>query len=208
MDIQFHGANCITLTTKQARITVDDNIASLGGKTASKAGDVALFTGAHGDPVTAAKITIDQPGEYEVSGVSIYGIPARAHIDEASQRSATIFKLVVDDLRILVVGHIYPEFSDTQLEAIGTVDVMIVPVGGSGYTLDSLGALKVVKKIEPKLVIPTHFEDADLEFPVPQHPLEEAIKTFGLESKEVGSKLKLKYSELEDTMQIAVLNRV
>ena len=208
MDIQFHGANCITLATKHARVTIDDNIVDLGGKAVSKAGDIALFTGAHGDPAAAPKIVIDQPGEYEVSGVSIYGIPARAHMDEPNQRSATVFKLVVDDVRILVVGHIYPEFSDTQLEAIGMVDVMIVPVGGNGYTLDSVGALKLVKKIEPKLVIPTHFEDAALEFPVPQHPLEEAVKTFGLESKEIGNKLKLKHGELEDTMQIAILERV
>lgn len=208
MDIQFHGANCITLITKQARITIDDNIADLGGKAVSKAGDIALFTGAHGDPSAAAKIVIDQPGEYEVSGVSIYGIPARAHMDEANQKSATMFKLVVDDLRVLIAGHIYPEFSDTQLEAIGTVDVMIIPVGGNGYTLDGVGALKVVKKIEPKLVIPTHFEDATLAFSVPQRPLEEAIKTFGLEFKEAGNKLKVKHSELEDSMQIAILERV
>lgn len=208
MDLQFHGANCITLATKQARVSIDDNIADLGGKTVSKPGDIALFTGAHGDPATASKIVIDQPGEYEVSGVSIYGIPARAHIDEANQKNATMFKLVFDDLKVLVTGHVYPEFSDSQLEAIGMVDIMIVPVGGNGYTLDSIGALKIVKKVEPKLVIPTHFEDTSLQFPVPQQPLEGAIKTFGLESKEVGSKLKIKHSELEEIMQLAILERV
>lgn len=208
MDLQFHGANCITLATKQARIVIDDNIVELGGKAVSKPGDITLFTGTHGDPVGTAKIVIDQPGEYEVSGVSIYGIVARAHIDEANQKTATMFKLVIDDLRILITGHVYPEFSDSQLEAIGMVDVMIVPVGGNGYTLDGIGALKVIKKVEPKLVIPTHFEDTSLHFPVPQQSLEEAIKTFGLESKEVGNKLKIKHGDLEDTMQLAILERV
>ena len=48
------------------------------------------------------------------------------------------------------------------------VDVMFVPVGGNGYTLDGVGALKLIKKVEPKLVVPTHYDDAMLQFPMPQ----------------------------------------
>src|SRR5687768_3250405 len=124
MDIQFHGANCVVLGTKQARVVIDDNLADLGGKTVAKAGDISLFTTIHGAPGAGVKIVIDQPGEYEVSGVSIYGIVARAHMDEEGKQSATMYKLVVEDLRILVTGHIYPELSDDQLEAIGMVDIM------------------------------------------------------------------------------------
>jgi L-ascorbate metabolism protein UlaG (beta-lactamase superfamily) len=155
MDIQFYGANCLTLATKNARVVLDDNLVELGAKSVAKAGDVALFTGVHPAPSQVAKIVIDQPGEYEVSGVSIYGIAARAHMDEANKKTAVMYKLVVDDLRILITGHIYPELSDAQLEMIGTIDVMVVPVGGNGYTLDGVGALKMIKEVEPKLVIPT-----------------------------------------------------
>ena len=131
MDIQFYGANCLVLTTKQARLVIDDTIADIGGKSPAKAGDIALYTGAHADPAHhIPKVIIDQPGEYEVSGVSIYGIAARAHMDEEGKKSATMYKLVVEDLRILITGHIYPELSDVQLETIGMIDVMIVPVGG------------------------------------------------------------------------------
>ena len=207
MDIQFYGANCITLTSKQARIVVDDTLADLGAKAVGKAGDIALFTGAHGKAAADAKIMIDQPGEFEVSGVSIYGIAARSHLDEATQKNATMYKLIIDDLRILVTGHIYPELSDKQLEQIGMIDVMIVPVGGNGYTLDGIGAFKVVKKIEPKLVIPTHYEDAKLAYPVPQQPLSEAIKAFAMEPKEATNKLKLKSADLTDVMQLAILEK-
>jgi len=205
MDIQFHGANCLTLVTKQARVVVDDNLADLGGKSVAKAGDIALFTGAHADPTQPAKIMIDQPGEYEVSEVSIYGIAARAHMDEDDKKTATMYKLMVDDLRILITGHVYPELSDAQLEAIGMVDVMFVPVGGHGYTLDAVGALKLIKKIEPKLVIPTHYDDKALTFSVPQQSLEEAIKALGMEPKETVAKLKLKQSEMSDVTQLIVL---
>lgn len=206
MDIQFHGANCLTLATKQARVTVDDNLADLGAKPVTKAGDISLFTQAHEAP-TGVKITIDQPGEYEVSGVSIYGIAARAHMDEEGQVTATMYKLLIDDLRVLVTGHIYPELSDDQLETIGMVDVMIVPIGGNGYTLDGVGALKLIKKIEPKLIIPTHYEDQELSFPVPQQPLEVGLKALAMEPKETTAKLKLKAADLGEVTQLIVLER-
>lgn len=207
MDLQFYGANCVVVGGKQVRLVIDDNLSDLGAKTVSKEGDVALFTSGYTNPPKDAKIVIDQPGEYEVSGVSVYGIAARAHVDEEGQRNATIYKIVSDDISVLVVGHVYPELSDSQLEAIGMVDVMIVPVGGNGYTLDGVGALKLVKKVEPKLVIPTHFDDGALTFPVPQQTLEQAIKALTMEPKETLPKLKLKGGELGDTTQLVVLEK-
>ena len=207
MDIQFFGANCVALTIKQARVLIDDNLADLGGKSPAKAGDIALFTMVHADPKQEAKIMIDQPGEYEVSGVSVYGIAARAHIDEASQKNATMYKLVIDDLRILVTGHIYPELTDKQLEQIGMIDIMIIPVGGNGYTLDGVGALKITKKVEPKLIIPVHYEMPDMQYPVPQQSLDQALKSLAMEPKERVAKLKIKSADLADTMQLVVLEK-
>ena len=207
MDIQFHGANCITLTTKQARVVIDDNLADLGSKTVTKAGDIALFTGVHASPAQPVKIVIDQPGEYEVSTISMYGIAARAHMDEEGQKNATMYKLVIDDLRVLVTGHIYPELTDAQLETIGMVDVMFIPVGGHGFTMDAIGALKIIKKVEPKLIIPTHYEAKGLTFPVPQQSLDEALKALGMEPKETVNKLKLKAADLGETMQLIVVEQ-
>jgi len=207
MDLQFYGANCVVINGKQSRLVVDDNLAELGTKTVSKEGDVSLFTSSYTNAPKAAKIVIDQPGEYEVSGISIYGIAARAHVDEEGQRNATMYKIVLDDTSVLITGHVYPELSDSQLEAIGMVDVMIVPVGGNGYTLDGIGALKLIKKVEPKVVIPTHFEDGALAFPVPQQSLEQALKSLAMEPKETLPKLKLKGGELGDITQLIVLEK-
>ncbi|HKR82206.1 MAG TPA: MBL fold metallo-hydrolase [Candidatus Saccharimonadales bacterium] len=207
MELQFHGANCITLTTKNVRLTIDDNLADLGAKSVAKPDDIALFTGAHGDPAQTPRLMIDLPGEYEMAGVSIYGIPARAHIDEADKKSATLYKIVVEDLKILVTGHVYPELTENQLESIGMVDVMLVPVGGNGYTLDGIGALALIKKVEPKVVIPTHYADKDLHFPVPQAALEDALQALAMEVKETMPKLKLKSLELSDSTQLIVLER-
>lgn len=203
MDIQFYGANCINITNKQARIVVDDNLSELSAKSVAKADDILLFTGSH-QPATG-RLVIDQPGEYEVAGISIYGIPARSHIDEDSGQSATMYKVVVDDVSFLVVGHVYPDLSDSQLEMIGMVDIMVVPVGGNGYTLDAIGALKLIKKIEPKIVIPTHYDNPKLQYPVPQQALEEALKQLSMEVKETTAKFKPKADDLAEGLKLVIL---
>jgi L-ascorbate metabolism protein UlaG (beta-lactamase superfamily) len=206
MELQYYGANCVRLVSKKASITIDDNLADLGLKSVTKPGDVVLFTG-EGKPKSDAKIVIDGPGEFEVSDVSIQGVAARSHMELADQRGTTMYKLTVDDIRVAVTGHIYPELSEGQLEALGTVDVLIIPVGGHGYTLDSVGALHIIHEIEPKLVIITHYADKDINYEVPQQSLEEAIKGLAMEPKETVPKLKLKAGEFSDVIQLVVLER-
>lgn len=205
MDIQFFGANCVVLTNRQARFVCDDNLTELGAKSVAKEGDVALFTQAHARSTKVPKIIIEQPGEYEIQNVSVYGIAARSHMDEEGMRTATMYKIMADDISILITGHIYPVLNDKQLEAIGMIDVMIVPVGGAGYTLDAAGALGLIKEIEPKIVIPTHYADQTLNYPVPQAALEDALKILAIEPKETVSKLRIKPADLTDATQLVVL---
>lgn len=207
MEIQYYGANCIRITTKQASVTVDDNLSELGAKGVLKAGDIAIYTGPHGIPGVETKVVIDRPGEYEVSKISIKGVSARSHMDEEGKKTATLYKLTVDDVRILIVGHIYPELSEAQLEQIGLIDVVILPVGGNGYTLDGVGALKVLKEVEPKVVIPTHFADKQLRYPVPQQELSAVVQQLGIEVKETVPKLKLKASDLPEGTQLVVIEK-
>jgi L-ascorbate metabolism protein UlaG (beta-lactamase superfamily) len=147
------------------------------------------------------------PGEYEVAGVVINGIAARAHMDEEGKHSAVIYTVQADDTRVAVLGHVYPELSESQLEQIGMVDVVVVPVGGNGYTLDGVGALKIIKQIEPKVVIPTHYADKAIKYEVPQAELAEGIKGLGMEVAETVAKYKIRPGELSDTAKLVVLER-
>ena len=206
MELQFFGANCISLTYKGKRLVIDDNLLELGAKSGIKPEDVALYTGPHtGDAV--GRLTFDSPGEYEVGDISVVGIAGRAHMDEEGKQTATMLKLMLGELSVLVTGHIYPELNDGQLETIGMVDVLFVPVGGNGYTVDPVGAVKLIKDIEPKIVVPTHYNDKALKFPVPQQELSNALKELGMEPKETISKLKLKPTELSDVTQLILLEK-
>jgi L-ascorbate metabolism protein UlaG (beta-lactamase superfamily) len=207
MDVQFYGANCVVINYKGVRVVVDDTLAELGGKSVMRNDDLVLFTGKHEAPKIEAKLVIDNPGEYEVADVSILGVAAQAHIDEKGTKNATMFKVTVGDMNVLFTGHVDPNVSESQLEALGHVDVMIVPVGGNGYTLDAVGALKLIKEVEPKMVIPTHYADKALKFEVPQQDLDAALKELSLEVSQTVPKLKLKSSDLAEKAQVVVLEK-
>ncbi|MGH7157312.1 MAG: MBL fold metallo-hydrolase [Candidatus Saccharimonadales bacterium] len=207
MELTFYGANCLRLAAKKAQVVVDDDLASLGLKTVTKPTDISLRTNKmfpeHADAVFKAEM----PGEYEISGVVIHGIAARAHMDAEGTKNAVIYTVQADDTKVAILGHIYPELSEDQLAAIGLVDVAVVPVGGNGYTLDGAGALNVIKQIEPKVVIPTHYADKAIKYEVPQAELAEAVKNLGMEISETLSKYKIKPADLSDTTKLVVLER-
>lgn len=208
MELQYFGGNCVKITTKKVNIVIDDNIKELGGSVVAKPTDIQLFTTRLTTEYPESRLCIDGPGEYEVANVSVRGVSARSHIDDEGLKNATIYKVVVDDLRLVSVGHIYPELSEEQLEAIANVDILIIPVGGHGFTLDTVGALKVIKELTPKIIIPTYYSDSKLQYPVPAISKEEAIKGLLMEPKETTAKLKVKASDLiSDQAQLVVLDR-
>lgn len=197
MDLQYYGANTISLTYKGTTVVIDDNLSELGAKSITKPDNIALFTSQQ-HPNSPARLVFDRPGEYETSEISMLGLPVRANMDEEGKTSVTLFKIVVDGICVLITGHIYPEFSEAQLEDIGPIDVLIIPVGGNGYTTDAVGALKIIKDVDPKIVIPTHYDDESLKYPVPQQSLEMALKELAMEPKDTVTKLRIKSADLAD----------
>lgn len=207
MELQFHGANCISIETKRAKVVVDDNLESVGLSSVSAKANIALYSQQRLKGKTGKDaFVIDGPGEYELSHVSVHAIPARAHTDEEGKHTATIYRIAADNIMLLTLGHIYPSLSDEQLEAIGMIDVLVLPIGGNGYTLDAEGAAKMVKKIEPKMVIPTHYEDKGVKYEVPQNELDPFLKELGMEAHKE-EKLKLKNGTLPEVMTLYQLSR-
>lgn len=207
MEIQYYGANCIRLTTKKTSIVVDDNLAALGLKPIAGQNDILLSTNPLFSKSAAVKFSADTPGEYEIAGASIKGIAARAHMDEADKKTATIYTVAAGDVRIAIIGHIFPELDEDQLEQIGRVDIVIVPVGGNGYTLDGVGALSIIRKVEPKVIVPTHYADKAIKYEVPQQELAEALKGLAMEPSEPVAKYKAKAAEPTDILTLVVLER-
>ena len=208
MQIDFFGANCFRLKTNNITLVFDDNLKALGGRQVVGRGDVVCLSNNQliRFPVsTEAKIVFDTPGNYEVSDVLIDGIWAQSFMPDLEPPHATIYKVVSENITLAVVGHIQPGLSDEQLEALGLVDILFVPVGGGGYTLDAIGALQVTKSIDPKLVIPTHFQQSGLKYEVPQAGVEEFAKLVPGETERLSGSLRLKRSDLGEQLALKIL---
>ncbi|MDO8591994.1 MAG: MBL fold metallo-hydrolase [bacterium] len=206
MELTYYGANCLRISTKKAQVVIDDNLDKLGLASVTKPTDISLHTFS-GIPTKDSHFMADMPGEYEISGVVIHGVSARGHMDEEGKHSAVIYTIAADDLKVAILGHIYPQLSEEQLEQIGHVDIAVVPVGDSGYTLDGVGALKLIKQIEPKVVIPTHYADKAIKYEVPQVELAEALKNLAMEPSETVDKYKPSSVDPTDTTRLIVLER-
>lgn len=192
MDIEYKGANCITITTKKATVVIDPKLSHVGLKDQTPKHAVVVATQADFLAAGEEAVVIDRPGEYEVRGVSIVGGPAERLLDHDKSLKSTIYRLTVGEVTFAIIGHVATPLTEEQLEMLGVVDVAIVPVGGSGYTLDAHQAVAVVRQIDPKVVIPTHFADKAAKYEVPQMELEPFVKELGAPQHETIPKWKIK----------------
>ncbi|HEY8886401.1 MAG TPA: MBL fold metallo-hydrolase [Candidatus Microsaccharimonas sp.] len=192
-EIEYKGANSVIISTKKSTLVVDPKLSLVGLKDVSTKDAVELATEARfALNSETARLNIEGPGEYGVAEFDIKGIAAQRHLDsEAEPFASTIYRVEVNETRIAIIGNIYEKLSELQLEEIGLIDILIIPVGGNGYTLDATGAATITRSIDPKVVIPIHFADAGIQYEVAQDTLETFTKELGAPVEEL-PKFKLK----------------
>ncbi|MDR2063920.1 MAG: MBL fold metallo-hydrolase [Candidatus Nomurabacteria bacterium] len=179
-DIEYKGGNAIVISTKKVGVAIDPKRSVFGKKDLAIKDGVELATERRfltGD--AAYRVSLEGAGEYEVSDIQIKGVPTYRHLDDpkTATKDSTIYVLTINGIRIAVLGNIVPDLTDEQLEEIGVVDILVVPVGGNGYTLDATAAVSVVKAIDPKIVVPVHYAEPTLSYEVPQDKLDDFINT-------------------------------
>lgn len=194
-ELEYKGGNSVVLASKKTTIIVDPKLSVVGLKDIKTKDEIELATEERFRVENSdARIIIDSPGDYEVGDFTIRGTAATRHIDTLEQEQlATIYRLECGDIRIGIVGNVDPKFTEEQLEALGVLDVLVIPVGGGGYTLDATSASSLVRQIEPKVVVPVHYADTGLRYEVPQDSLELFVKELGAPVEQV-AKLKIKTS--------------
>ena len=192
-DIEYKGGNTVVFTTKKTTLVADPKTSVVGLKDTVIKEAVELSTEDRFSLKSKdAALMIDGPGEYEIGDFSIRGVSAIRHIDtKADEKIATIYRIEVGDIRIALLGNIAPALTEDQLEEIGVVDMLIIPIGGGGYTLDATSAVTIVRQIDPKVVIPVHYADEAVKYEVPQDSLETFVKELGA-TVETVSKYKVK----------------
>lgn len=195
-DIEYKGGNGVVISTKKASAFIDPKLSVVGLKDISTKDGVEIATEARfATNNVGAKLCIEGPGEYELGEFSIKGIRATRHLDtEMDEPISTIYRIEVGDVRIGVIGNITPKLHEDQLESLGIIDILVIPVGGGGYTLDATSATTLVRQIDPRAVVPVHYADAALKYEVPQDVLETFTKELAAPVESVGAKFKVKSS--------------
>ncbi|MBX3048025.1 MAG: MBL fold metallo-hydrolase [Anaerolineales bacterium] len=160
MEITWYGHSCFRVTERSMPTVVVDpyDHHSVGFKPLKLKGDIVAIS--HDAPghnfvsgVKGAEWELRGPGEYEIGGVFITAVPMRGE----NQSRNIVFVLDYDGVSVAHLGDMTKPPSQTQLEAIGNVDVLLVPVGG-GNALNASKAAEVVSMIEPGIVIPMHYK--------------------------------------------------
>lgn len=112
----------------------------------------------HGDTVP---FVISGPGDYETKGIFIRGFMTKTTLDKKEYIN-TIYSLAVDGINLCFLGALSDEKITADVrEAIGTPDILFVPVGG-GEVLAAAPAYKLAVSLEPKLIIPMDYDAASL----------------------------------------------
>lgn len=208
IEVQYRGGNSVVITTKQQTLLVDANVASLSLKNPKVGTHIQLGTEKRFLIDGQQGLTFEGPGDYEVGNASIQGVAAQRHIDTADDRKmSTMYRITIDDITTAVIGNVDPALTEEQYEQIGIVDVLVVPVGGNGYTLDTTAAAAIVRHVEPKVVIPVHYKDSGITYEVDQADAKGFIQELGSPVEEVDT-LKLKSaSALPPVLTVYLLKR-
>jgi L-ascorbate metabolism protein UlaG (beta-lactamase superfamily) len=209
MEITHFGAGCLYLATKKTSILVDPDIEQYGLNRPKLKADILLYTSLNDErSYEQDVVTIDWPGEYEVNNISIEGIAAQAHIDKPDQPFSTvIYSITIESKKILIIGNIAPELTEDQFEAIGDVQVLVLPVGGHGLTLNGADASNMASRLEPQIIIPVHYDDGATKYPMPQEKVDVFLGEIGIDQPEKMDKLKLNTKDdLNEDTKLVILN--
>jgi L-ascorbate metabolism protein UlaG (beta-lactamase superfamily) len=147
---------------------------------------------------------IKGPGEYEISGILIIGIAAFHDTQRGQVRGKnTIYVMEIDGVSVCHLGDLGHVLSSEQVEEIGTVDVLLLPVGG-GSTINAPIASEVIRQLEPKAVVPMHYKTTAIKRTLDS--VDVFLKEMGMGQIESRPKISLSKSNLPLSTQIFLLN--
>ncbi|MEO8287575.1 MAG: MBL fold metallo-hydrolase [Chloroflexota bacterium] len=207
-EITWLGHSCFRIKGKDATIITDPYDKALGLGTLNQKAEIVTISHEHAHHNTLSGVkgepfVIRGPGEFEVRGVFVTGVWTFADNQGGKVLGRnTVFLFHVDDLIVCHLGALGHTLNSHQLEALGDVDVVMVPVGGH-TALDAAKATEVISQLEPKIVIPMHYSTGR-EAPELDN-LDKFMKEMGLKEWTAQDKLAIRSSDLDETTKVVVL---
>ncbi len=211
MEIVWYGHSCFRLTERNmATVVTDPYDHNAAGYEPLKL-KADIVTVSHDAPghnyVSAVKgkmRVITGPGEYEMGGVFITAVQTNGHSKRTDEEPRnTLYVFDYDGITVAHLGDLRRVPTQMEIEALGTVNVALVPVGGGGG-LSAAKAAEVVSVIEPGIVVPMHYGTPDSLIKLA--PLSKFLKEMGLGSVDAVDSLKLSRGSMPEETRVVVLN--
>jgi L-ascorbate metabolism protein UlaG (beta-lactamase superfamily) len=209
VDIAWLGHSCFRIKGSNAVIITDPFPPDLGYTLGKLTANIVTLSHEHPSHSYVQGIggeprIIKGPGEYEISGVLIIGIAAFHDTQRGQARGKnTVYVMEIDGVSVCHLGDLGHVLSSEQVEEIGNVDVLLLPVGGRS-TINSTLASEVIRQLEPKAVIPMHYKTPSIKREL--DPVDVFLKEMGMGQIEPRPKLSLSKSNLPFSTQVFLLN--
>lgn len=162
MKLEWMGHACFAITTeKGTRIVTDPFDEKVGYPLPWGRADVVTVSHGHFDHNCYERLNpenvVKEPGEYVFGDVKITGV-ASFHDDAQGAKRGTnvIYVIEADGKRVAHMGDLGHMLSDEQIAALGRLDVLMIPVGGT-YTLTGEQAAEQAQAIGAEAVVPMHY---------------------------------------------------
>lgn len=206
MHISWHGHYTIKLQSGDTTIVIDPHSSDTGlSAFRAKANIVALsnpadasmsqVSGIQGEPVV-----LSSPGEYALQGLTLHALGWH----DAAGNERSLQRWQIEDIVLLYVGALDRDMTDPELQELEktNIDVLLVPVGG-GSGLTTKAALSLVSKIEPRIVIPIHYQLPGLKEKL--EPVDQFAKEMGVDPAKREQKVILKHKNIPQDELATVL---
>ncbi len=163
MEIKWFGQSCFAITSNNGtRIVIDPFDKKIGYPLPDLEADIITTSHNHSDHNNVSIVRgefkhLDKPGQYLERGISISGISTFHDSKGGLFRGKNlVFKYTIDDINVCHCGDLGHKFSPEQLGQIGSVDILLLPVGGLA-TINALAAVEVMEQLKPVITIPMHY---------------------------------------------------
>ncbi len=212
MEIKYLGHSSFLLKTKDAKVITDPFDPKFTGlKFYKQEADIVSISHDHKDhsyldQIDGSPLVLTWPGQFEKKGVRVWGTRTYHDKVEGKERGENVmYKFEAEGVSVLHCGDLGVLPTDAQLDEVGDVHVLMVPVGDF-YTIDAQEAVTLIKKIEPTIVIPMHYGRPEVVFKE-LAPLSDFLQKMGLEKIEPEEKLVVKREDFinEQAMRVVVL---
>ena len=201
------GHACFRLRSEDLVVVTDPYPGSVGLRPDSRTATVVTVSNSHPNhnnrlEVGGSPTIFDSPGEYEYSGIAARGVMTTLKEGQDQRERNVAYTIVMDNVNVCHLGDIATPLTTHQVEELQPVDILLAPAGG-GCTLDLERILQLMQDLDPKIVIPMHYQIPGSTEPLGN--LDAFLQLMGGSDVQPRRSLTVTTSSLPPNMQVTVL---